>query len=161
MRIKIEYKDTTFSGALTGKCPTSPHNAALSLTKPHKWASVQTTWTTKQCYKIIGDLSPCPIGQKSYKILFGSLHSLSVLRNQLPTLALAMLVRLILALRVGRDYLNFDTVLLAEVFHHHGWEVLRLRLYIIGTQELPIGLQPPTEGVPTHARCAGQFGFGI
>ena len=50
---------------------------------------------------------------------------------------------------------NIDAVLLAEVFDHHGWQVLRFRLYVIGTQELPIGLQPSAEGVPAHARCAG------
>ncbi len=37
MRIEIEYKNTTFSEALTGKCGTSPHNAALNETKPDKW----------------------------------------------------------------------------------------------------------------------------
>ena len=56
---------------------------------------------------------------------------------------------------------NIDAVLFAQVLHYHGWEVLRLRLYIIGTQELPIGLQPSAEGVPAYARCAGQFGFGV
>ena len=50
---------------------------------------------------------------------------------------------------------NVDAVLLAEVFHHHGWEVLRFRLYVVGTQELPVSLQPSAEGVPAHARCAG------
>ena len=50
---------------------------------------------------------------------------------------------------------NIDAVFLAEVFDHHGWEVFCFRLYIVGTQELPIGLQPAAEGVPTHARCAG------
>ena len=50
---------------------------------------------------------------------------------------------------------NIDAVFLAEVLHHHGWEVLCFRLYIIGTQELSVGLQPSTEGVHTHARCTG------
>ena len=50
---------------------------------------------------------------------------------------------------------NIYAVLLAEVFDHHGWKVLCFRLYVIGTQELPIGLQPAAEGVPAHARCAG------
>ena len=50
---------------------------------------------------------------------------------------------------------NIYAVLLAEVLHHYGWEVFCFRLYIVGTQELPIGLQPSAEGVPTHARCAG------
>ena len=56
---------------------------------------------------------------------------------------------------------NIYSVLLAEVLHHHGWEVFCFRLYIIGTQELSIGLQPAAEGVPAYARCAGQFGFGV
>ena len=56
---------------------------------------------------------------------------------------------------------NIYTVFLTEVFDHHGRQVLRLRLYVIGTQELPIGLQPAAEGVPAYARCAGQFGFGV
>ena len=56
---------------------------------------------------------------------------------------------------------NIDAVLLAEVFDHHGWQVLRFRLYVVGTQELPICLQPSAEGVPAHARCAGYFGFGV
>ena len=50
---------------------------------------------------------------------------------------------------------NIYAVFLAEVLHHHGWEVLRFRLYIVGTQELPVGLQPSAEGVPAYARCAG------
>jgi len=53
------------------------------------------------------------------------------------------------------------TVFLAEVFDYHGWQVLCFRLYVVGTQELPIGLQPSAEGVPAYARCAGQFGFGV
>ena len=50
---------------------------------------------------------------------------------------------------------NIDAVLLAEVLHHYGWQVLRFRLYIIGTQKRLVGLQPAAEGVPAHARCAG------
>ena len=56
---------------------------------------------------------------------------------------------------------NIYAVFLAEVLHYHGGKVLCFRLYIVGTQELPIGLQPSAESVPAHARCAGQFGFGI
>ena len=56
---------------------------------------------------------------------------------------------------------NIDAVLLAQVLHYHGWQVFGFRLYIIGPQELSVGLQPSAEGVPAHARCACQFGFGI
>ena len=51
--------------------------------------------------------------------------------------------------------LNIYAVLLAQVLHYHGWQVLGFRLYIIGTQELPICLQPSAEGISAYARCAG------
>ena len=38
--LKRRCKDTTFSGALAGKCRTSPHNAALNYTKPNKQESL-------------------------------------------------------------------------------------------------------------------------
>ena len=50
---------------------------------------------------------------------------------------------------------NIYAVFLTEVFHYYGWEVFCFRLYVVGTQELPIGLQPAAEGVPAYARCAG------
>ena len=56
---------------------------------------------------------------------------------------------------------NIYAVFLTEVFDYDRRKVFRFRLYIVGTQELPIGLQPAAEGVPAHARCAGQFGFGV
>ena len=37
---KRRCKGTTFSGALAGKCRTSPHNAALNYTKPDKQESL-------------------------------------------------------------------------------------------------------------------------
>ena len=50
---------------------------------------------------------------------------------------------------------NIYAVFLAEVFDYDRRKVLRFRLYVIGTQELSIGLQPAAEGVPAYARCAG------
>ena len=54
-----------------------------------------------------------------------------------------------------RSDLNLYTVLLAQVFDHFGWEEFGGGADVVSLQKSTVGLQPSTEGVPAHARCAG------